>query len=61
MSQIEEYLLAELKAARRAIRAIKRETGKFDIARDFCIKADKRLTAAIKTGDVVLKQHEVQS
>jgi hypothetical protein len=42
-----DELLLELKAARRAIRAIKREQGKFDHGRTLCIEADKRTTAVI--------------
>lgn len=40
-------LMRELKATRRAIRAIKRETNQFDYARRLCIDADKRATKTI--------------
>jgi hypothetical protein len=41
-------LLSELRAARRAIRQIKRTTNEFDEAREICVKAEKRATAAIE-------------
>lgn len=40
-------LLKELRAARTALRQIKRATNKFDEAREISVKADKRATAAI--------------
>lgn len=42
-----DELLTALRAARRAIRAIKRETGKWDLAREMCSKADHRATLTL--------------
>lgn len=43
--------LKELRTARRMIRQIMRETGKFDAARELCIKAEARLTKVIERAD----------
>lgn len=42
-------LLKELRAARRALRQIKRATNQFDEAREIAVKAEKRIDAAIAT------------
>lgn len=42
-----QHLLKELRFARKMLRAIKRETGRFDPARKMCQEADTRLTRTL--------------
>lgn len=42
-----DQYLSSLRGARRTLRKIKRETGKHDAARELCVAADRRATAAI--------------
>jgi hypothetical protein len=45
-----DYYLSALRAARRAIRKIKRETNQHEEGRKLCIKADKRASIALAKG-----------